>query len=47
MRRAKLNANVIGLLASLSDSNLECENGYDSDIDRTWKSKTSRNVRRV
>jgi len=41
MRRAKLNTNVIGLLTSLSDSDLECECGDDSDIDRTWKPKTS------
>jgi len=37
MRRVKLNANVIGPLASPSDSHLEHESGDDSDVDRIRK----------
>jgi len=44
VRRVKLNANVIGLLASLSDSDLKCESRDNSDIDRDWKPKASQNV---
>lgn len=39
MRRAKLSSSVIELMVTLSDSDLECESGDDSDADRTWKPK--------
>jgi len=41
MRRAKLSTSFIELMATLSDSDFECESGDDSDADRTWKPKTS------
>ena len=44
MRRAKLSTSFIELMATLSGSDFECEIGYDSDADRTWKPKTSQNV---